>query len=192
LIGGAGAGAAVAAIPALGTQDAEAKRMMPRHADGVVVGAGLAGLTAARKIAQAGRSVLLLEARGRVGGRTLNHHLASHGFPGRVIEVGGQWVGPLPGEPAKASVPTQAKYWPQAHVFKLAKSLGIGTYKTYNQGQYVDYSSVNGRTTYSSSTRIPSDPGTANAGEAIYKLNQMAAQVNLRAPYRSPQAEAWD
>ncbi len=192
LIGGAGIGAAAAALPPLGAQDAAAKALRPSHADVVVVGAGLAGLTAAREIAQAGKSVVVLEARGRVGGRTLNFHLDPHGFPGRVIEVGGQWVGPLPGEPAKASVPTQAKYWPQAEVFKLAKSLGIGTYKTYNTGQYVDYSQVSGRTTYSASTRIPTDPGTANAGQAIYKLNQMAAKVDRKAPYRTPNAEAWD
>ena len=192
LIGGAGAGAALAALPGLGADSAIGKPAVPRHADVVVVGAGLAGLMAARTVAQAGRSVVVLEARGRVGGRTLNYHLASHGFPGRVIEVGGQWVGPLPGEPAVASVPTQAKYWPQDKVFQLAKSLGIGTYKTYNIGQYVDYSSVAGRTTYSSSTRIPSDPGTSNAGEALFKLNQMAAQVNREAPYRSPNAEVWD
>ncbi len=182
----------MASLPALGAEAAAAKQVVPHRADIVVVGAGLAGLTAARAIARAGRSVIVLEARGRVGGRTLNYHLGSHGFPGRVIEVGGQWIGPLPGERPVASVPTQATRWPQAHLFKLAKSLGIATYKTYNSGQYVNYSSVSGRTTYSGSSRIRADPGTSNAGEALYKLNQMAKQINRDAPYRSPNAETWD
>lgn len=192
LIGGAGAGAALVSLPGLVRPGSAQARSVPHSADVVVIGGGLAGLTAARTIAETGRSVVVLEARHRVGGRTLNHHLGPQGFPGRVIEVGGQWVGPLPGEPATASVPTQAVYWPQSHVYKLAKALGIGTYKTYNKGDYIDYSSVNGRSRYASSTRIPTDPGTANAGLAIYKLNQMAKQINRSAPYRSPNAEQWD
>ena len=42
---------------------------MSEEADVVVVGAGLAGLTAARDLAALGHSVVVLEARDRVGGR---------------------------------------------------------------------------------------------------------------------------
>src|SRR5881409_1720525 len=52
-----------------------------RTVDVAVVGAGLA---------RAGRSVVVLEARDRVGGRTFDHRLGRH----KVVELGGQWAGP--------------------------------------------------------------------------------------------------
>ena len=58
--------------------------------DVVVIGAGLAGLTAARQLETAGKQVAVLEARDRVGGRVHSHEFAD----GPVVEVGGQWVGP--------------------------------------------------------------------------------------------------
>jgi monoamine oxidase len=191
LIGAAGAAATTAAVPGAATARATKRGKPPssrKSVDVVIVGAGLAGLTAAWLLEQAGLDVHVLEARNRVGGRTLNHHLGG----GRVIEVGGQWLGPLPNEPATATVPTQAVYQPQARLFNLAREMGIGTFKTYNNGDYIDYSSVTGLSRYSSSTRIPIDPGTANAGQAVYQLNQMAAQVPVDAPYTAADAALWD
>ena len=54
-----------------------------------MVGAGLAGLRAARDIARAGRTAIVLEARERVGGRGYSSHLG-----GRVVELGGSWFTP--------------------------------------------------------------------------------------------------
>ena len=58
-------------------------------ADVAVVGAGLSGLSAARTLADAGREVVVLEARERVGGRLLNATLGD----GVTVDLGGQWVG---------------------------------------------------------------------------------------------------
>jgi len=160
-----------------------------RTTDVVIVGAGLAGLSAARALTAKGVNVVVLEARGRVGGRTLSYVLSD----GRIIDVGGQWIGPLPGQIAQATFPTQAIYRPQEHVYKLAKTLGVRTFHTYDTGEYVDYS--NGvRTTYGGS-RIPSDAGAFNAGQTLYRLNQMASQVDPTHPWETPsahQAMVWD
>ncbi len=58
--------------------------------DVIVVGAGFAGLTAARELSRAGRSVLVLEARDRIGGRTWTTERL-----GRTLELGGTWVHPV-------------------------------------------------------------------------------------------------
>ncbi len=162
------------------------------NADVVVIGAGFAGLTAARRLRAKGLSVVVLEARDRVGGRVLNQDLGANGFPGRVVEMGGQFVGPMPDEPATASVPTQAVYNPQDRILALAKEVGVGTYKTYNAGNYTNYTQATGPIAYSSSTRIPPDPSAANAGLALGLLNQMAAQVPTNAPWTAQNAAKLD
>ena len=111
LLGGAASGAAGIALGSVA--GAGARPRATRNAEVVVVGAGLAGLAAARRIAAGNHSVAVLEARDRVGGRTLNHRLGG----GDVVEVGGEWVGPT-----------------QDRVLKLIKQLGLRTFKTYNKG----------------------------------------------------------
>jgi monoamine oxidase len=171
---------------------ASATLSLNRHrCDVVVIGAGIAGLVAARELMARGVSVVVLEARGRVGGRVVNQDLAASGFAGRIVEMGGQYVGPLPDEPATASVPGQEVYWPQDKIFTLAGTLGIGTFKTYNAGNYLNY--ANGLLVpYGSDTRLPPDPSSANAGLALGLLNEMAKQVPIDAPWSAPHAADWD
>jgi monoamine oxidase len=63
---------------------------MGKH-DVVVIGAGLAGLSAARDLASAGTDVVVLEARNRPGGRVEQTTLAD----GRLVQLGGEVVGPF-------------------------------------------------------------------------------------------------
>src|SRR5213595_4163563 len=84
-----------------------------RQVDVAVVGAGLAGLVAARRLVEAGLEPLVVEARDRAGGRTLNHDIGD----GKVVEVGGQWVGPT-----------------QRRLLALASEVGVETFPTYDEG----------------------------------------------------------
>src|SRR5438045_3400379 len=82
---------------------------MQTKADVIVVGAGLAGLKAAQELVKAGRSVIVLEANARVGGRLKYAEVA-----GRNADIGGQWVGPdhsvLLGEAARLGIETYKQY----------------------------------------------------------------------------------
>lgn len=76
-------GLAVAAMPL----DQAARQPKRDDYDVIVVGAGFAGLAAARELAKSGLSVLLLEARNRIGGRTF-----TSAYQGQKIELGGTWI----------------------------------------------------------------------------------------------------
>ena len=135
-LGGAVAGAALATLPLPRTAEASL-----HSADVVVIGAGLAGLTAAREIMRSGRSVVVLEARSRVGGRVLTHPLANGGY----TELGGMFAGPT-----------------QDHIQALAQDVGVGTFPTYNTGSNVFY--ANGRRLeYPNNTPL----GTAPPGDPV-------------------------
>jgi monoamine oxidase len=138
--------------------------------DVVVVGAGLAGLAAARDLAAAGKSVVVLEARDRVGGRTLNATTSD----GSVVEVGGEWIGPG-----------------QDRVAKLAADLGVEEFRTYNTGENVLV--YKGKTsTYKGA--IPKLPPhlLAAVGLAQLRLDRMAKTVPLDEPWGAARAEEWD
>ncbi len=138
--------------------------------DVVIVGAGLSGLSAARALVAGDRSVAVLEARDRVGGRVLNGATAD----GSVIELGAEWMGPT-----------------QHRVGSLAAELGIETFPTHNEGQNV--LSYRGKLTRYRGT-IPKLPPhvLADIGQAQYRLDRMAPRVPKDAPWSAEQAEDWD
>ena len=86
LLGAAGAGALAAGALPLASA-ARSTRSTRAEYDALILGGGFCGVTAARECAKAGLRTLILEARGRVGGRT--HTVEWHGA---TTELGGTWV----------------------------------------------------------------------------------------------------
>lgn len=138
--------------------------------DVLVVGAGLAGLTAARRLAEACATVRVLEARDRVGGRTLVHTLDD----GEAIDLGGQWVGPT-----------------QDRILALIEHLGLDTYPQHETGRK-QLQVCGARRTYKG--EIPSLPPLSliDLHRVFSRLDALAAEVPLDAPYDAPRATEWD
>src|SRR3954447_18479868 len=176
-VAGALATGATAALP--GAAEAKKhktkkKRHRTRTADVCVVGAGFAGLTAARDLVKAGKSVVVLEARGVVGGRVQNHELGG----GQVSERGGTFVGPT-----------------QDHVLDLAQQLGVDKFDTYDTGDNV-YMADGRRSTYSDTGptgTAPLDPTILpELALVVQQLDSMAGSVPVDAPWNASSAADWD
>ncbi len=180
------AGAAAAGVGA-DSADAASKKHKPKHkpkrhkkpastthaADVVVVGGGLSGMTAARAVKAAGHSVIVLEARGRVGGRCYSRPLGVAGATD-VANMGATFVGPT-----------------QTQILGLMSELGIGKFDVYSQGELLYYDS--GKLSRYTGTIPPANPAAVvELGVALPQIDQMAQTVPLDAPYTAPNAQAWD
>jgi monoamine oxidase len=143
--------------------------MADQQVEVAVVGAGFAGLTAARVLHEAGRSVVVLEARDRVGGRTCTetHH-------GTWIDLGGQWIGPG-----------------QDRVAALVAELGVGTYPQPEQGDDVVLADGAARRVPDVALAFTDDELVAYL-DLAGALEAIAEQVPLDAPWGAPDAAAWD
>lgn len=139
----------------------------------VVVGAGLAGLTAARELTRGGVDVTVLEARDRVGGRLEGGTVAGH-----PVELGGTWLG-------------------QGHerMHALVEELGLRTFRTWNdEGQMLV--SLGGRTSRMRPTKgaVPrlSPFALADLAQGLWRFQRLAGRVDAGQPWRTQGAERLD
>jgi monoamine oxidase len=140
----------------------------------VVIGAGLAGLAAARRLVAGGHEVTVVEARQRVGGRT-EGLLLEDGTP---LELGGQWVG-------------------EGHtrMVELIGELGLSTFRTWNDEGQLLLDLLGKRSTMKPAKgAVPrlSPFALADLAQGLLRFGRLAARTDLQRPWLSPGAEVLD
>jgi monoamine oxidase len=137
--------------------------------DYCVVGAGFAGLAAARRLQDRGKSVALVEARDRVGGRVWNRTAAD----GSVVSVGGTWLGQR-----------------QDRMFALCREFGIEVYPQYERGDTVMHLDGANRR-YQGLPKI-GPLALASLGLAFWRLDRMVKRLPIEEPWTAVGARALD
>lgn len=138
-------------------------------ADAVVVGAGFAGLTAARELVRLGHDVVVLEGRGRVGGRSSTATIA--GVP---VDLGGTFIGPT-----------------QDAVGELAAELGCKTVPTFSRGKNLIRWRGRVRSYRSTIPRL-SIIELLDVSRIQWRFERACRRVAVEAPWSAPQAHALD
>jgi putrescine oxidase len=138
--------------------------------DVVVIGAGATGLSAAHALTQAGRSVVVLEARDRVGGR-----LWTDEVDGVDLELGGQWVSP-----------------DQDELLRVIDELGLETFSRYREGASV-YIGIAGERRTFEGEQLPVPPAVEKEMVRLTELlDSLAAQMDPARPWDVPFADELD
>lgn len=142
------------------------------NVDVIVVGAGVAGLVTADRVRAAGRSVVVLEARDRVGGRTLTEAVA--GVKDLSVDAGAAWVAP-----------------DQQHVRTELARFGLETTPQAGPGDAL--ASLRGKARrYTGAARALDPVTTADVGQAMMRFAAAAEHVDVEAPWRGDHATKYD
>jgi monoamine oxidase len=142
---------------------------IPANADVVVVGAGFAGLAAARDLVRLGHDVVILEGRERVGGRSSTTTIA-----GTPVDLGGTFVGPT-----------------QDAVIALAAELGCETVRTYTRGKNLIRWRGRVRSYRSTIPRL-SIIELLDVSRIQWRFDRVCRRVPVHEPWTSPIADILD
>lgn len=138
-------------------------------ADYIIIGAGIAGLTTAYQLQKQAVSVLVLEARERVGGRTWSGSLE-----GAEVDWGGEWIGE--GQP---------------RTYTLLKELGLRTFPTYDTGKKI--LELHGHlSTYSGTIPWMAPWKLIQIQLAIWIIDAWANRLDMAEPWNHANAPQWD
>ena len=138
--------------------------MEAEERDVVVIGAGVAGLTAAARLAAEGADVVVLEARDRAGGRLLTEDVG-----GLELELGGQWIAPY-----------------QDAVREVIADLGLELFTRFRDGEDVEVGADR------TARRVRHDEHDPAHEAAIDQLEAVARELDPDAPWTHPRAHQLD
>ncbi|HEY8767834.1 MAG TPA: flavin monoamine oxidase family protein [Dehalococcoidia bacterium] len=142
----------------------------PTSTQVAIVGAGFAGLTAARELTRRGIDAIVLEARDRVGGRTWT--IRKDGY---WLDIGGQWTGPG-----------------QDRIRALGKEMGVASFPTWPEGEHIQYTDGMGIRRWVGAAPDQDMETMSKVVQAILALDHLAAEVPIDAPWNAPRAREWD